>query len=449
MKSLARVRLPLVEFADLVARLWQGTYALVFAATVLETLPGIGILVPGQLVVIAAGAAASLGEVRLLDLVVVAVFGAIAGDLLGYEIGRWGGKGLLMRVGGRVGLKEEHLTKAEHAFHNNAGFTMVLGRFNPLTRSVVPFAAGSMHYDRARFMLLTVPSAIVWAVPSVLVGYAFGESYRTVGALAGRFLAVALVAALVLYGSYRAIRALHERITKLEAAWLTLALVGTALFLVAAEDIVFQRGLVNYDDEVAAFATRYFGAAQPFFVAVSELGGVLVTGPIVAVVIVILLQHGQRNEAFRLGALYVAVEALVWFFKGFFERARPDGAVIEASGYAFPSGHTAVAALFACVVAWFALKGLKSHLAATVVLVTALLWTVVSGLSRISLGVHYFTDVVGGAGLGFAVGGFGVAAPSLLQRFRETSIGQLETRSETAPHIPTPHLPKRLRRRRR
>lgn len=434
---------------DLLERLWRGTYGLVFAATVLETLPGIGILIPGQLVVIAAGAAASLGEVRLLDLMVVAMAGALAGDLLAYELGRWGGKGFLMRLGGRLGLKEAHLTKAEHAFANNAGFTMILGRFNPLTRSVVPFAAGGMHFDRVRFILLAVPSAIVWAVPSVLLGYAFGESYRTVGALVGRTLAIVLIFAVILYGTYRLMRALHERVTPHEAAWLTIALTGTALFLLAAEDIVFQRGLQRFDDDVAAFATARFGGAVPVFVAISELGGVLVVAPVVAIVIIVLLRHGQKNEAFRLGALYFVLEALVGFFKLFFERARPIGSLVGAHGYAFPSGHTAVAALFACIAGWFAVKGLRSHLAATLALLVALGWTVVVGLSRITLGVHYFTDVVGGAGLGLAVGGFGVAAPALLQRFRETGLGRLETRSETAPHLPTPHMPKRLRRRRR
>lgn len=430
-------------------RLWQGTYVLVFVAAVLETMPGVGILVPGQLVVIAAGAAASLGEVRLLDLMAVAAAGALAGDLLAYELGRWGGKNVLMRLGGRLGLRETHLAKAEHAFGNNAGFTMVLGRFNPLTRSVVPFAAGSMHFDRLRFLLFAIPSAVVWAVPSVLLGYAFGESYRTVAAVAGRTLAVALIVVVVLYGTYRLIRALHERITKTEAAWLTLALVGTAMFLVAAEDVVFERGLQAYDDDLAAFATAHFGGAVPFFVAISELGGVLVVAPVVGVVIIVLLRHGQRNEAFRLGALYFATEVLVWSFKAFFERPRPAGALVGAAGYAFPSGHVAVAALFACVAGWFAVKGLRSHLVATAALLAAFLWTVVVGLSRIALGVHYFTDVVGGAGIGFAVGGFGVAAPALLQRFRETGLGQLETSSETAPHLPTPHLPRRLRRRRR
>lgn len=430
-------------------RLAVGTYVLVYVAAVLETVPGIGILVPGQLVVITAGAAASLGQVRLLDLMIVAAVGALSGDLLGYELGRWGGKGFLMRIGGRVGLKESHLVKAEHAFANNAAFTMVLGRFNPLTRSVVPFTAGSMHFDRVRFFLFAVPSAIVWAVPSVLVGYVFGESYRTVGAFAGRTLAVLLIAAVILYGSYRLIRALHERITPQEAVWLTLALVGTALFLVSAEDVVFERGLQDYDDDLAAFASSYLDRGLPFFVAISELGGVLVVAPVVAIVILFLIRHAQYNEAFRLGTLYLATEVLVWGFKAFFARPRPVGAVIEATGYGFPSGHTAVAALFSCLAAWFVVKGLRSHLAATLALLGAVLWTAVVGFSRIALGVHYFTDIVGGAGIGLAVGGFGVAAPALLQRFREVELQRLETQSEAAPHLPTPHLPERLRRRRR
>ncbi|WP_405585479.1 phosphatase PAP2 family protein [Streptomyces sp. NBC_01190] len=80
--------------------------------------------------------------------------------------------------------------------------------------------------------------------------------------------------------------------------------------------------------------------------------------------------------------------------------ARPRPAVADwaanAGGYAFPSGHTTTTALTAGLVAWSALRSGAPQFAVRTFLVMCALWAVLIGSTRVYLGVHWPTDVLGG-----------------------------------------------------
>jgi len=81
-------------------------------------------------------------------------------------------------------------------------------------------------------------------------------------------------------------------------------------------------------------------------------------------------------------------------------RTRPEGAIIEMGGYSFPSGHTTMAAAMAFGL-YVVLKERAERTVMTVVLfVAALGWALLIASTRLYLGVHWFTDVAGGFGLG-------------------------------------------------
>jgi membrane-associated phospholipid phosphatase len=95
--------------------------------------------------------------------------------------------------------------------------------------------------------------------------------------------------------------------------------------------------------------------------------------------------------------LYVAVNVT----KGAIDRPRPAGSLVDTSGAAYPSGHTAYAtAWVACAV----VLTRRLHLVASGTLVfVALGIAVVVGVSRVYLGAHWWSDVAGGWGLGAAI----------------------------------------------
>ncbi|WP_329201606.1 MULTISPECIES: phosphatase PAP2 family protein [unclassified Streptomyces] len=99
-------------------------------------------------------------------------------------------------------------------------------------------------------------------------------------------------------------------------------------------------------------------------------------------------------------------------------RARPDTVdwLTQASGYSFPSGHTSTSALMAGLLAWALFQRTRPILARTGCALMAC-WAVVVGLSRIYLGVHWPSDVLGGwlyalvwLGVGYAL------APAVMRR---------------------------------
>lgn len=137
------------------------------------------------------------------------------------------------------------------------------------------------------------------------------------------------------------------------------------------------------------------------FGALTYAGSVYVVGPIVLVLGVLLWRRDERAEVGALLTAFGVGEALVYALKAFFQRARPSLRLAAAHGYSFPSGHSFTAlVVYGLLIAllWKRSIGRGWKVTGTVLL-SALI--VLVGFSRIYLGVHYFTDVVGGFLLGF------------------------------------------------
>ena len=88
-------------------------------------------------------------------------------------------------------------------------------------------------------------------------------------------------------------------------------------------------------------------------------------------------------------------------FKFMFKRPRPNGVyLINESGYSFPSGHSMVSIAFIMFITYILLKVLKNKLSKILVTITLSILVLLIGFSRIYLGVHHFTDIIGGFLLG-------------------------------------------------
>jgi undecaprenyl-diphosphatase len=120
--------------------------------------------------------------------------------------------------------------------------------------------------------------------------------------------------------------------------------------------------------------------------------------------------------ALRVGTIPYATTLAAGLVKSAFGRARPPDALVGTAGASFPSGHAAYAAALGCLLAWFAFRYLKGRWWVTAALAAGAGWAFLMALDRVMLRAHYLTDVVGGAGLGVAVAGTGLALSNRLQR---------------------------------
>jgi len=155
------------------------------AVFVLSFISSMGLPVGAEVAIIYGGVLAS-GQIQhahhlnLLAVIVVAVLAELLGSLAGYLIGYFGGRPLVDRVGKYVLLTHRDLDRAEAWFARRGEPVVLFGRFVPLLRSFVSFAAGLGEMAIAKFILFTVFGCAVWCAALTTVGYELGKPYRHV-----------------------------------------------------------------------------------------------------------------------------------------------------------------------------------------------------------------------------------------------------------------------------
>jgi len=170
-------------------------YPVVFVATALEASALVGLVIPGETVLLLAGFLAFQGRLTLWPLMVLAVVGAVVGDSAGYELGRHYGPRLEHSwVGRRVGTRRWERARVQ--IRQRGPQAVLIGRFVGLLRAVVPAAAGDAGMPYGAFLTWNVLGALVWAPLVVGVGYLAGESYDAVAHFMG-WGSLGIVAALV------------------------------------------------------------------------------------------------------------------------------------------------------------------------------------------------------------------------------------------------------------
>lgn len=143
----------------------------------LEASTFLGLVVPGETAVIVGGVVAHAGALPLWVVMVAAGIGAIAGDQVGFLVGRRFGPGLLRRLPRRL-RRPEHIESALRLIAGRGAVAVVLGRWTAAFRALVPGIAGMSQMRRATFTVANVIGGVVWAVLVAGGGYLAGASYR-------------------------------------------------------------------------------------------------------------------------------------------------------------------------------------------------------------------------------------------------------------------------------
>lgn len=193
--------------------------AIVFLLPALEASVFLGFLFPGEIAILLGGVLASHGKLALPAVIVAAVTGAIAGDTVGYFVGRRWGHTILRGIGRRIPfLKhriDEHLATARNYIRRRGGIAVFLGRFTAALRVMVPGLAGMAEMPYGEFLVWNAAGGLVWGAGFVLLGYAAGEAWKRVAgdaSLVGIALLVAVVVGLLGTKLVRGAREREERV---------------------------------------------------------------------------------------------------------------------------------------------------------------------------------------------------------------------------------------------
>ena len=145
-------------------------------AIMLETSVLIGLFVPGDTVVIIAGTAVA-SPLEGIVLIVAVVIGALAGESIGFWLGRLLGPGIRhSRLGRRIG--DASWERSERYLRRRGGPAIFVSRFLPVLHSLVPLTVGMSGYSYRRFLAWTVPACIIWASLYVSVAALAAGTYR-------------------------------------------------------------------------------------------------------------------------------------------------------------------------------------------------------------------------------------------------------------------------------
>lgn len=135
----------------------------------------VGFFLPGDSLLFLAGALAASNVIGLpIWLLAVGVFvAAVAGDQVGYAIGRRFGPRLFSRPDSRF-FSQTNADRAQHFFNRHGAKAVILARFIPVVRTFVPATAGIGRMDRRRFGIYNLVGAALWSLGIVAAGYFFG-----------------------------------------------------------------------------------------------------------------------------------------------------------------------------------------------------------------------------------------------------------------------------------
>jgi membrane protein DedA with SNARE-associated domain/membrane-associated phospholipid phosphatase len=443
---LVRQWLPEIRLQDLLddvsTTLGAWTYLLVGVFAFLETGAFVGLVAPGETVVILGGAVAGQGATSLYLTIALVWACAWGGDSVSFMIGRRLGRGFVIRHGPRVRITPERFAQVESYFSRHGGKTILVGRFVGLVRALAPFIAGSSGMRYGQFVPYSILGTGLWAATFALIGYFAARSLDRAAELAGQgtfLFGTVVVTVVVIVVAVRFLRQHENRVrivTAMEHRPLLRGLVALGRRVQPQARFVWDRltpgglgleftgllaalsiglyALIAYTvvisgdpgstpgDMTAHDVARELTAGWLTDVAdvVTALGSLAVVLPVAFVAGLALAANRRWAELAVLAASLAITVAAVHEIKDAVERPRPPNGPGDAEGHAFPSGHAAYSVIYAWLAITVVARLRPGLTNGTAVIVAGIALTALVGLTRVYLGVHYLSDVVSGWGLG-------------------------------------------------
>lgn len=183
--------------------------------------------------------------------------------------------------------------------------------------------------------------------------------------------------------------------------------------------LISGQELSQFDHSVIAliqgFESPTLTLIMKIFTGIGSFPSVFVIAILVSLFLYFVLKH--RGELILFGAVVIGTPIINQVLKQFFHRARPDlHRLIEIGGYSFPSGHAMNAFAVYVIIAYLLWRHIPSRFGRTILIILSTVFILMIGISRIYLGVHYPSDIIGGY---FASSFWLTVAIWFFQRYKE------------------------------
>jgi membrane protein DedA with SNARE-associated domain len=165
------------------------------ALTLAECTLGVGFLAPGESALLLASTTVTTVP-RFLVMWLVVTVCAVAGDSIGYFLGRRFGDRLRdSKVVRKVG--QQHWDKATDLLRRRGAWAVFVARFMPVVRTLVPAAAGASKLEYRRFLPASIAGATCWSALHIGIGSAAGASAKYIESVFNGAMWILLGAAVV------------------------------------------------------------------------------------------------------------------------------------------------------------------------------------------------------------------------------------------------------------
>lgn len=366
----------------------QWLAAAVFLIALTECLAIVGLIVPGTFMLFAIAVMAGSGALSLGETLLLGYCGGLLGDALSYALGRFFHDDIRRLPGLRQ--RAHWLTHAEKYFQRYGIASLLVGRFIGPLRPMLPMIAGMLSMPLPRFIVVSLLAAAGWSVAYLLPGWATGAALR-LPLPPGFWTEAAIVAATL--GVFLLV-AVQSNLRDQRHAGLYTASVGLvaliALFIGWPHLVDLDQGLMTLIQEQRSTHTDMFAQS------ITHLGD-FTTQLAVGVLLCLLLMAAKQWRSALFSAMTLLGTACGnHMLKLMFARQRPEVLLEPLSSFSFPSGHSSAAFAFFLVLGVLAGREQPARLRLTW-LIVACIPPLMIACSRVYLGVHWPTDIIGGA----------------------------------------------------
>jgi undecaprenyl-diphosphatase len=430
----------------------------VLAISFIESLALAGVIVPGVLLLFLVAAVAGHLEISLWLILSAGFLGAILGDGISFYLGHYFKDSL--RQAWPFSRYPKSLTLGEDFFLKHGGKSIMLGRFIGPIRPVLPLVAGMLDMSQLRFTLFNVLSAVLWAPVYILPGYLTGSAAHlilpehfytviiscllglTAIALVFRFLSLNLQQNSPIYDAlalkredsaffdffFRAFSFHHIKthqtqvshpqdkrdpaaLLEFPLASLSLFVISFSLFIIWSLFTLETNALQPLNDFLLSFAADIRNQNSGINELVTQtavhltlLGDEGFLYISFSILIGFMLYRKQYYAALFLAIGGLSTAAITHSLKSILMVSRPEFVLIPPESFAYPSGHSSGATVLYGLIASFIAQELQHHQRWKCYLLFSSPIFLIA-ISRVMLGVHWFTDIVGGIALGLAICG--------------------------------------------
>jgi membrane protein DedA with SNARE-associated domain len=151
-------------------------YAGLFALMLMESA---SVPIPSEVILPLAGYLVFLGKMNLGLAIIDSTIAALIGALIDYFLALWLGRPVVYGLLGRVGISASHLDDGERWLDSRGSWSVFIGRFIPVVRTVISIPAGLVRMKLSTFVALTAAGSLLWSALLIYLGYSAGPLWQS------------------------------------------------------------------------------------------------------------------------------------------------------------------------------------------------------------------------------------------------------------------------------